>query len=341
MNSAIIVPHPIGASRAAECARVSLPQVEQEVTQAVQRARAPEGSELHRDALVERHRQEVAAAAPLAFEPDAFKSDARVDLAVESLTELVEVDRAQVSNAERALLQSQLSAAHLARPRSSGWWLMIAFALLLLAGMTAFASARLVGPTIDYVFGDYLAAAYGRNAGIADFTFLIALLISLVTAAGQAIVTLLASGRVGVTAKMAMLLADLCIAGSFYALRLSAGSPSTSIGLVLLEGAILVGFTAVCLGASRVLRANAAHRETWASVANYHRVLEQQLARLQERHAAHSDMLAEQLAAYEEREHGHRVAQRMITMTETTAHAAFLTAQAEFVADQLDAEVAA
>lgn len=339
MTAPVVVQRPIGM-RSPECLRLVLPQVEQETTNAVQRARAPEGSEQHREALASRHGCEVAAGSPLPFDL-AYKSDQWIESTIENLSDLVEGERLKLIDAEQELQRATLDAAAVPQPRSTRWRRTVACALVVLAAATAFASAQLIGPTIDaFALGGYLATAYGAEAGIASHTFLIALLLSSVATVGQAAAVLICSGRLGAGARMGMVVADLLIAASLFALRASAGSFVQSVGMVMIEVALLLVFTAICLGASTVLRADADRRDGWVGVASRLAVLQEQVERVRRRHGEYSEMVGQHVEAYAERETGHRHATRMAAMVDATVNEAYLTAQAELVAGLLESEAA-
>lgn len=339
MSAAVMLARPIGAARPPEYSRVVFSVLEEETATAVKAARTPEGSELHRESLIEHHKGQVAAGAQLPIDTS-FRCDAWAEAAVESLAGQVEAARSKIEHTEERMHDFEEGVALLEQPRSWLWHVAITVALLALTAAVVFASARLVTASLDlYALGSYVSAAYGQGeAGTANFVFMVALLISGVVAGSQVVAVLMTSGRLGALSKAGMIVADIMVAGAFFGMRWAAGSTVQSAALVLLEGAILIGFSALLLGASVVLRTNAGRREAWRMATTQLGVLRDHVERARKHHAELTIRLGDQVQVFEERESGVRRSQLTERMVESTTNAAYLTAQAELVAKMMEAE---
>lgn len=289
--------------------------------------------------IEERARAQVRAASELALDPERCRTDKIMLAESEARAAALEWERATEKDLRTRLADAERGRADLQAPSAGPRALARIAAQLLLSTLFAVAAALLITSSLDaFVIRGWIAGMYGgAGAQISAATaLLLALGLALGLHLGQSAAVIARRGQVPPGLKAGFVFSDLLFAVALGMLRLSTAWSWQALALTLGEAALLLAHTWMVLAFAKRYAADAerslAYDPASAKVKALRRQLEECVARIDERHAAH----AAQLAVIARREMGARYAQPHADLAAVTGRASHLETAGELAGAYAD-----
>ena len=315
------------------------PSIETAARETTGRVGYPGGVPEVQSSVEERARAQVRSASELALDPERCRTDKIMLAESDARAAALEWERAAEKDLRTRLSDSERERADLPAPSSGPRVFARMTAQLSLSVLFAVAAALLITSSLDaFVLRGWIYGIYG-GAGTtvsAAAALILGLGLALGLHLGQSAAVIARRGQIPPGLKAGFVLSDLLFAVALGMLRLSTAWSWQALALTLGEAALLLAHTWMVLAFAKRYAADAeravAYDPASAKAKALRRQLEECVARIDERHAAH----ALQLAVIARRELGARYAQPHADLAAVTGRTSHLEAAGELAGAYAD-----